>query len=133
MNLNNNKAENKAALEKEEADKGRLGKAAMSWANAGMLGMHMLSGPLLGAFLGDYLDGKLNSRPIGFFCGLGLGLVAGGLNVYRDIRRLLRAMDAEDAADKASRRERGGAAEGRSGKKPANAPGYKDDDDDDDP
>ncbi len=122
-NPDTDKPETKTPPEKTEADKVRIGKAAISWANAGMLGMHMLSGPLLGAFLGDYLDGKLNSRPIGFFCGLGLGLVAGGLNVYRDIRRILRAMDEEEAGDKASRGGRGGAS--------VKAPGYKDDDDDD--
>ena len=133
MNPDTDKPEINDSDSNKGAGKSSLGKSVISWANAGMLGMHMLSGPLLGAFLGDYIDGKFNSRPVGLFCGLGLGLIAGGLNVYRDLRRIFRELDAEEAQDKVLRGKTGGSgAERPGGKTPGTGPGYGKDDDDDD-
>ena len=84
-----------------DADKnGTLGQSFVNWANAGILGFHMISGPLLGIFLGYYLDKWLDSKPACMFAGMLLGLVAGGLNVYRDVRRILREQAAADAREK---------------------------------
>ena len=81
-------------------NKGTLGQSFVNWANAGILGFHMISGPLLGIFLGYYLDKWLDSKPVCMFAGMLLGLVAGGLNVYRDVRRILREQAAADAREK---------------------------------
>lgn len=81
-------------------NKGALGQSFVNWANAGILGFHMISGPLLGIFLGYYLDKWLDSKPVCMFAGMLLGLVAGGLNVYRDVRRILREQAAADAREK---------------------------------
>lgn len=89
--------------DKSEPDKdnqGTLGQSFVNWANAGILGFHMISGPLLGIFLGYYLDKWLDSKPVCMFVGMLLGLVAGGLNVYRDVRRILREQAAADAREK---------------------------------
>ena len=89
--------------DKSESDadnNGTLGKSFVNWANAGILGFHMISGPLLGIFLGYYLDKWLDSKPACMFAGMLLGLVAGGLNVYRDVRRILREQAAADAREK---------------------------------
>lgn len=131
MNPDSNKPEIKDPATNKAEEKSSLGKSVISWANAGMLGMHMLSGPLLGAFLGDYLDRKFDSRPVGLFCGLALGLIAGGLNVYRDLRRIFRALDAEEAREKNLRQTAAGGAKASEGKAPGKAPGYGADDDDD--
>ena len=89
--------------DKSEPDKdnqGTLGQSFVNWANAGILGFHMISGPLLGIFLGYYLDKWLGSKPACMFAGMLLGLVAGGLNVYRDVRRILHEQAAADAREK---------------------------------
>lgn len=80
-----------------------LGKSFVTWANAGVIGMHMVSGPLLGGFLGFYLDKWLDTKPVCIFIGLALGLVAGGLNMFRDVRRLLREQAADEAREKMRR------------------------------
>ena len=64
--------------DKSEPDKdnqGTLGQSFVNWANAGILGFHMISGPLLGIFLGYYLDKWLDSKPVCMFVGMLLGLV----------------------------------------------------------
>jgi F0F1-type ATP synthase assembly protein I len=87
---------------KADADK-YLGRYFVTWANAGILGFHMISGPLLGVFLGYHLDKWLDSKPVGVSIGLFLGLVAGGLNMYRDMRRILHEQANEDAREKLRR------------------------------
>ncbi len=84
------------------ADK-NLGQSFVTWANAGVLGFHMISGPLLGIFLGYYLDKWLDTSPVCVGIGIALGLVAGALNMYRDIRRILREQEAADAREKLRR------------------------------
>ena len=75
----------------------------VTWGNAGILGFHMVTGPLLGVFLGYYADQWLDSRPVCIAIGLIMGLIAGGLNMYRDIRRILRELDASDKREKLRR------------------------------
>ena len=86
-----------------DSDQTHMGQSFVTWANAGILGFHMISGPLLGIFLGYYLDKWLNSSPVCVGIGLVLGLVAGALNMYRDMRRFLREQAAEDAREKLRR------------------------------
>ncbi len=87
-------------LEPDADKKLTPGKAFVSWTNAGVLGFHMISGPLLGIFLGYHLDKWLDSKPVCVFIGIFLGFIAGGLNMYRDMRRILRDQAAEDAREK---------------------------------
>lgn len=69
------------------------GMAAM--ANAGVIGLHMVSGPAVGFAIGYGLDWWLGCGPwlklVFFF----IGIVAGFLNVYRDTRLLMQKLDAE--------------------------------------
>ena len=111
------------------------GKAFVSWTNAGVLGFHMISGPLLGIFLGYHLDKWLDSKPVCVFIGIFLGLIAGGLNMYRDMRRILRDQAAEDAREKLLRMgnhsspEGGRGALGASSAKPLDPKTLDDDED----
>lgn len=64
-----------------------------SMANAGVIGLHMVSGPAVGFGIGYGLDSWLATTP---WCGLAflfVGIGAGFLNVWRDTRELLRKMD----------------------------------------
>lgn len=65
-------------------------------ATAGTIGLHMVSGPIVGFAIGYGLDYWLETSPwfkLAFFL---IGIIAGFKNVYDDSRRLLRKMQAED-------------------------------------
>ncbi|MDR1777021.1 MAG: AtpZ/AtpI family protein [Desulfovibrio sp.] len=66
-------------------------------AGPGVIGFHLVSGPLVGFCLGYGLDCWLDTGPWGKLALLLVGIVAGFLNVYRDTRRLLKKMAANDA------------------------------------
>lgn len=55
---------------------------------ASVMGMHMVSGPLVGAVLGWLIDRKLGSWPVGAGVGLCLGIIAGFRMVFADARTL---------------------------------------------
>ncbi len=65
------------------------------FATAGTMGMHLVSGPLVGFAIGYGLDKWLETSPwcklIFFIIGIG----AGFLNVYEDSKKLLRKMQKE--------------------------------------
>lgn len=64
-------------------------------ATAGTIGLHMVSGPIVGFAIGYGLDYWLGTGPwckLAFFL---VGIVAGFKNVYDDSKRLLRKMQAE--------------------------------------
>ncbi|MBW2162682.1 MAG: AtpZ/AtpI family protein [Deltaproteobacteria bacterium] len=46
--------------------------------------------------MGRWLDGKLGTEPWLKWIGLGLGLAAGGVSLYRVVRRAQRVMEEED-------------------------------------
>ncbi|MDR2573145.1 MAG: AtpZ/AtpI family protein [Desulfovibrio sp.] len=69
-------------------------------AGPGVIGFHLVSGPLVGFCLGYGLDYWLDTGPWGKLTFLIIGIAAGFLNVYRDSRRLLKKMAARDALDK---------------------------------
>ena len=65
-------------------------------ATAGTIGLHMVSGPMVGFAIGYGLDKWLDTSPwfkLVFFI---IGIGAGFLNVYEDSKRLVRKMQAED-------------------------------------
>jgi ATP synthase protein I len=71
----------------------------------GTIGLHLVSGPLVGFAIGYGLDYWLDTGPwckLLFFL---LGIVAGFLNVYRDTRHLLKKMAAADAQNQQKRNE----------------------------
>lgn len=77
-------------------DRFNLNKSGMfdAFGTASTLGLHMVSGVLVGGAFGYLLDEWLGTSPwlkIVFFI---LGVAAGFLNVYRDTQRLLRQMEA---------------------------------------
>ncbi len=61
--------------------------------DASVIGLHMLSGTLVGGAMGYYLDRWLDTKPWMLFIFLGFGIAAGIKNTYTDTRRLLRGMD----------------------------------------
>ena len=65
---------------------------------ASTMGMHMVSGPLVGGGLGWLVDHWLDSWPIGFGIGILLGIAAGFRNVWADAKRLQRGQAELDAA-----------------------------------
>ncbi len=72
------------------------------FATAGTIGMHMVSGPIVGFGIGYVLDKWLGTDPwmklIFFLVGIG----AGFLNVHRDSQHLLRKMQKEKEAQQAA-------------------------------
>ena len=65
-------------------------------ASAGTIGLHMVSGPLVGFAIGYGLDYWLETSPWFKMLFFVIGIIAGFMNVYEDTQRLLRRMQAED-------------------------------------
>lgn len=64
-------------------------------ATSGIIGLHLVSGPLVGFCLGYAVDFFLPVSPWGKLCGLFVGIGAGFLNVFRDTQCLVRKLDNE--------------------------------------
>ncbi len=62
------------------------------FATAGTIGLHMVSGPLVGFAIGYGLDFWLDTGPWLKLVFLVIGIAAGFLNVYRDTQLLLKKM-----------------------------------------
>ncbi len=74
------------------------------FATAGTIGMHMVSGPIVGFGIGYALDAWLGTSPwmkLAFFL---VGIGAGFLNVHRDSQHLLKKMQKEKEAQQAAMR-----------------------------
>lgn len=67
-------------------------------ASTGVIGMHLVSGPIVGFAIGYGLDKWLDTGPWGKLVFLFIGIGAGFLNVYRDTRLLLEKMAARERA-----------------------------------
>lgn len=74
-------------------------------ATTGVMGLHLVSGPLVGFAIGYALDVWLGTSPWCKIIFLLVGIGAGFLNVYRDTQVLLRKLENE-------RRHAGGPAAG---------------------
>jgi ATP synthase protein I len=72
---------------------------------AGVIGLHLVSGIIVGALLGHALDRWLDSSPVCTLIFLAVGIVAGFKNVYVDTRRLLATQKKEDEERFAAARE----------------------------
>lgn len=70
--------------------------------SAGVIGLHMVSGPLVGVAIGYGLDAWLGTGPVMKVIFLFVGIGAGFLNVYRDTRRLVRRLNSEEDPARAS-------------------------------
>ena len=99
---------------------------------ASTMGLHMVSGPVVGGGLGWLVDEWLGSWPVGSAVGLLLGLAAGFRNVWIDARYLARKNAERDAEEKALRekelKERGNSrpsAMGQGGRKALYADGTR--------
>lgn len=55
---------------------------------ASVMGLHMVSGPIVGAGLGWLIDKYLHTSPYGIIIGIILGVLAGYLNVIKDSKNL---------------------------------------------
>lgn len=72
-------------------------------ATTGTIGLHLVSGPLVGFAMGYGLDYWLDIHPWGKLVMLFIGIGAGFLNVYRDTQILLNKMNRQDAKAKEAR------------------------------
>lgn len=72
-------------------ESGRASSAFSLLGTAGTMGMHMVSGPLVGGGLGWLIDHWAGSGPWGAGIGVLLGVAAGFRNVWVDARYLLKA------------------------------------------
>ena len=102
----------------ERGKKGRAEGQINLLGTAGTMGMHMVSGPIVGFALGCLADKWLDSWPFGAGAGILLGLAAGFRNVWEDARYLSRANEENDRKKKQeeegkSREERSLSAEKR--------------------
>ena len=62
-------------------------------ASVGVIGMHMVSGPLVGVAIGYGIDRFLDTHPWGKIVFLFIGIGAGFLNVWMDTKRLIGRMN----------------------------------------
>ena len=61
--------------------------------NVGVIGLHMVSGPLVGVVIGYFLDRWLETSPWFKLIFLFIGIGAGFLNVYMDSKILIARMN----------------------------------------
>lgn len=66
-----------------------------SMATTGVIGLHLVSGPLVGFAIGYALDAWLHTSPWCKLIFLLIGIGAGFLNVWRDTQALLRKLERE--------------------------------------
>lgn len=71
-----------------------------SMTGAGVIGLHLVSGPLVGFAIGYGLDCWLGTGPVAGIIFLLVGILAGFLNVYRDSMSLLKKLDREKTPQK---------------------------------
>ena len=64
---------------------------------ASTMGLHIVSGILVGAAMGYGMDYWLDTTPWGFFIGILLGIAGGFKNVYTDAQLLLKAQESDTA------------------------------------
>lgn len=64
-------------------------------ATVGVIGLHMVSGPIVGVAIGYFLDEWLGTGPWLKLVFLVVGIGAGFLNVYVDTRRLVSRLNRE--------------------------------------
>ena len=62
-------------------------------ASLGVIGMHMVSGPIVGVTIGYFLDKWLETGPWLKFVFLFIGICAGFLNVYVDTKIAMQQME----------------------------------------
>ncbi|MBQ7456038.1 MAG: AtpZ/AtpI family protein [Desulfovibrio sp.] len=64
--------------------------------SVGVIGLHMVTGPLLGFAIGYGIDTYFEVHPWGKILFLLIGIAAGFLNVYRDTQILLKKLSKKD-------------------------------------
>lgn len=57
---------------------------------AGVMGLHLVSGILVGGLMGYGVDHWFDCKPWGLLIGLGFGIVAGFRNMWSDAKKLMR-------------------------------------------
>ena len=87
----------------QEKKENRPGGQISLLGTASTMGLHMVSGPIVGGGLGWLADRWLDTWPVGAGIGLVLGLAAGFRNVWIDARYLARSNAERDAEEKARR------------------------------
>lgn len=88
-----------------EFNKRHLSRHFGSTASAATMGLHLVTGPLVGGVGGYFLDEWLGTEPWFFISLLILGIAAGFKNMYVDARLLVRSQEREDAQHKQEQQE----------------------------
>jgi len=70
---------------------------------ASTLGLHLVSGVIVGVAIGYLLDSWLDTTPWCFFFFLGIGIIAGFRNMLHDARLLLNSSDKSQEASAQSK------------------------------
>ena len=68
---------------------------ARAMSTVGVIGLHLVSGPLVGFAMGYALDMWLHTSPWCKLIFLFIGIGAGFLNVWRDTQALIRKLDSQ--------------------------------------
>ena len=81
--------------EKNDKSKGPVSSFGLM-GTASTMGMHMISGPIVGGGLGYLADSYFDSWPWGAAIGVVLGILAGFRNVYIDARHIIKTQEEMD-------------------------------------
>ena len=76
-----------------------------SLGRASVIGLHLVSGTLVGGIMGYGLDRWLGTSPWGLLGFLLLGIIAGFRNAWKDAKRVMQA-STEQGADNSERQKR---------------------------
>ncbi len=77
----------------EQEDKGESRKMFRTAAQVGAVGLEMGIAVAVGYFLGNWIDGKLDTTPLFGLLGLGAGVGAAGKALWRTARKLSKEQD----------------------------------------
>ncbi|MBQ7618122.1 MAG: AtpZ/AtpI family protein [Desulfovibrio sp.] len=77
-----------------------------AYSTVGIIGLHMVSGPLVGFAFGYGLDWLLGTHPYGKLAFFLIGIGAGFLNVYRDAQIVVKKLEKREQKKVESAREK---------------------------
>ena len=80
---------------------------------ASVMGLHLVSGIIVGGVIGYALDSWLNTGPWGLLFFLVVGIAAGFRNMWRDAKRLMQFTAGKEHAESESASSAGGGASGK--------------------
>ena len=77
--------------------KGTSSKDISTMTTASLLGLHLVSGIIVGGLMGYGIDYWLESSPRGLLIGVLIGILAGFKNLYTDAKRLIEKQKSDES------------------------------------